>query len=96
MTKKRKTKNNNNEEKPRGNTTLFRWIYLYLVLAIIAAIVVIVFLPHKKANAGPPKISFSETSWNFGRTPQNSRVSHAFWIKNIGGDTLRIIRVAPG
>jgi hypothetical protein len=94
VTKRRKTKNNGNDEKHTRNTTLIRWIYLWLVLVIIVTIVVIVFLPRKKA--GPPRISFSETSWDFGRTPQMSYVSHTFWIKNIGGDTLKIIKVTPG
>jgi hypothetical protein len=96
VTKRHKTKNSSNDKKHTGNTAPNRWIYLWLALVIIAAIGVIVFLPHKKVKAGPPKISFSETLWNFGRTPQNSRVSHTFWIKNIGGDTLRIIKVEPG
>ena len=94
MTNRRKTKNNNNDEKHTGNTTLTKWIYLWLGLVAMAAIVVIVFLPHKKA--GPPRISFSETFWNFGRIPQNSRISHAFWIKNVGGGILRILDVKPG
>jgi hypothetical protein len=94
VTEKRETKNNNNDEKPTGNTTLAKWIYLWLGLVAIAAIVLIVFLPHKKT--GPPRISFSEVTWDFGITPNNSRISHVFWIKNIGGDTLRIIKVEPG
>lgn len=94
MTKKRKTKKDDNDEKHTGNTTLIRWIYLWLVLVIIVTVAVIVFLPRKKA--GPPRISFSEVSWNFGITPNNCRISHVFWIKNIGGDTLRIIKVEPG
>lgn len=95
MSKKRnKTKNHGNREKQTRNPSMTRWIYLGLALAVVMVIGSILFLPHSKA--GPPKISFSETLWNFGRTPQMSRVSHTFWIKNIGGDTLRILKVEPG
>jgi len=94
VTKRRKTKNNINDERPTGNKTLTKRIYLWLGLVAIAAILLIVFLPHKQS--GPPRISFSEVSWDFGITPINSRISHVFWIKNIGGDTLRIIKVEPG
>jgi len=81
-------------EKHTRNPSMIRWIYLCLALAVLIAIGAVLFLPHSKA--GPPKISLSETLWNFGRTPQHSSVSHTFWIKNIGGDTLRIIKVKSG
>ena len=43
-----------------------------------------------------PKVYFSETSWNFGKIPLNSGVSHVFWAKNVGTDTLKILKVRPG
>ena len=43
--------------------------------------------------AGTPKIDFSERVWDFGLTPQKSTVTHVFWIKNTGTDTLRDISV---
>lgn len=91
---RKKTKENGKGEKQAKNPSMIRWIYLCLALALVIAIGTILFLPHSKA--GPPKISFSETLWDFGRTPQQSHVSHTFWIKNVGGDTLRIINVKPG
>jgi hypothetical protein len=42
-------------------------------------------------QAGTPKIEFSERVWDFGRVPQQSTVSHVFWIKNVGTDTLKDI-----
>ena len=36
------------------------------------------------------------TDFDFGYTPQNSKISHIFWIKNIGEDSLEIINVKPG
>ena len=43
-----------------------------------------------------PKILVPETSWDFGHVPQNSTLTHDYWIKNIGTDTLKIIKVRPG
>jgi hypothetical protein len=36
-----------------------------------------------------------ETTWDFGKVPQGSVVSHSYQIKNIGTDTLKIIKVKP-
>jgi uncharacterized integral membrane protein len=43
-----------------------------------------------------PKVFMSETSWDLGIIPQGSVISHTYWIKNIGTDTLRILKVRPG
>lgn len=43
-----------------------------------------------------PRISVPEKSWDFGNVPQNGTFSHDYWVKNIGTDTLRIIKVKPG
>jgi len=43
-----------------------------------------------------PKLYIPEQRWDFGHVPQNSVLSHDYWIKNTGTDTLRIIRVKPG
>jgi len=94
LKRRKKTKKHRKMKKNTRDYSMIRWICLCLALAVVVAIGAILLLPHSKA--GPPKISLSETVWNFGRMPQNSRVSHTFWIKNIGGDTLRIIKVKPG
>ncbi len=39
------------------------------------------------------KISLSETMWDFGYVPKTGRVSHTYQIKNIGQDTLIIVKV---
>jgi hypothetical protein len=49
-----------------------------------------------KAAAGKPQIQIPEKHWEFGLMPQDARVHHGYWIKNIGDDTLRIVSVKPG
>jgi archaellum component FlaG (FlaF/FlaG flagellin family) len=53
----------------------------------------LVFISCSFSQAGTPKIEFSERIWDFGRIPQNSTVTHIFWIKNVGSDTLKGISV---
>ena len=43
-----------------------------------------------------PRIQVSAEEFDFGRTPQGSTISHVFWLKNIGEDTLRITDIKPG
>jgi len=43
-----------------------------------------------------PKIKIQDPYFNFGHVPQNSTVSHDYWIRNIGTDTLKITKVKPG
>lgn len=43
-----------------------------------------------------PKLYIPEMRWDFGHVPQQSVLTHDYWIKNIGTDTLKIIRVKPG
>ena len=42
------------------------------------------------------KMELSETDFDFGYTPQNNKISHIFWLKNVGEDTLEIINIKPG
>lgn len=42
------------------------------------------------ADSGGAKIFIPEIVWEFGRIPEGSAVSHVYWIKNIGTDTLKI------
>jgi hypothetical protein len=43
-----------------------------------------------------PMIEVSEKDFGFGRVGQDASISHSYWIKNVGGDTLRIADVKPG
>ena len=43
-----------------------------------------------------PRLLIKETSFDFGYAPQNSKVSHDFWLYSTGDDTLKILKVKPG
>ncbi len=59
------------------------------------AVIIAVILYPLISFAGP-KVVIPETHWDFGYVPQNTTISHPYWIKNIGDDTLKIISVRPG
>ena len=42
------------------------------------------------------KMYIANESFDFGYTPQNCKVSHVFWIKSVGNDSLKIVDVKPG
>lgn len=43
-----------------------------------------------------PRLEIPETTFNFGYAPQHAKISHDFWLRSSGDDTLRILRVVPG
>lgn len=43
-----------------------------------------------------PRLLIKETAFDFGYAPQNSKVSHVFWLYSTGDDTLKILKVKPG
>ena len=45
---------------------------------------------------GAPKLTMPETVFDFGYMPQNSTVSHVFWMYSTGDDTLKILSVKTG
>ena len=47
------------------------------------------------ALAGP-KTELSEDTFDFGYVVQRAKVSHDFWIKSVGDDSLKIVKVIPG
>ena len=48
------------------------------------------------ALTGAPLLQVPEKEFDFGYTPQNSKVTHVFWLYNKGDDTLKIVKVVPG
>ncbi len=43
-----------------------------------------------------PRLVLPESEFDFGYSPQNSSISHVFWLKSAGDDTLLIKNVVPG
>lgn len=42
------------------------------------------------------KMLVEDTTFDFGISPQQSKLSRIFWLKSVGDDTLKIFRVLPG
>lgn len=64
----------------------------YLILLICLANILTFAQKHTTSGA---KISFSETMWDFGYVPKTGTVLHTYMIKNVGSDTLIIVKVRP-
>lgn len=43
-----------------------------------------------------PQLSIPDAVFDFGYAPQNSTISHVFWLHSTGTDSLKIIKVSPG
>jgi len=50
----------------------------------------------KQVEIRKARIEVPQASFNFGYVPQGSTISHVFWLKSVGLDTLRITDVRPG
>lgn len=61
-------------------------LFLILLLVLLAA----------GSLAAAPRLTIPESTFNFGFVPQNSKISHDFWLESTGDDTLKILKVVPG
>lgn len=43
-----------------------------------------------------PRMVIPVSEFDFGYVPQNSSISHGFWLFSNGDDTLRVLKVVPG
>ena len=43
-----------------------------------------------------PRLTLPESVFDFGYVPQNSKISHIFWLHSTGDDSLKILRIIPG
>ena len=43
-----------------------------------------------------PNMSIPNSIFDFGFAPQNSKISHVFWLHSTGTDSLKILKVTPG
>ncbi len=56
----------------------------------------ILFIILSSAAFAGPAIEIPNASFDFGKVRQHAVVSHSFWIKSVGDDTLHITKVVPG
>jgi hypothetical protein len=61
-------------------------------LTLFAICVMVTF---NLAFAGPG-LTIPDPTFDFGYVPQNSTISHVFWLHSTGDDSLKIIKVSPG
>lgn len=64
----------------------------WLVTAVLA---ILILLLVSQAMA-VPKMYLPVEKFDFGFAPQDSKISHVFWIKSVGDDSLKILNVKPG
>lgn len=43
-----------------------------------------------------PKLTIPNSIFDFGNVPQNSKISHIFWLHSTGTSDLKILKVKPG
>lgn len=67
-----------------------RKTFLTYVLMLVLLIVL------SSAAVSAPKMFMPEENFDFGFVPQNSKISHVFWIKSVGSDSLKILNINPG
>ena len=59
-------------------------------------VVVVMLLAVAGAIQAAPRLVLPETVFNFGLVPQNSKISHVFWLYSKGDDSLIVLKVVPG
>ncbi len=59
------------------------------------AVIVAVLLAASLVQAAP-HLTIKDAKFDFGYVPQNSTVTHRFWLYSTGDDTLKIEKVITG
>jgi hypothetical protein len=77
---------------------LRRWTWLTALLAGLAITAATASAQEgaKPAEALQARLEVRQNTFDFGYVPQGASISHVFWVKNVGGDTLRITDVRTG
>lgn len=63
---------------------------------IITTLTAVLALACVSAVAAGPRLTLPESVFNFGYCPQNSDVTHKFWLISTGDQPLKITNVIPG
>ncbi|MBI5267180.1 MAG: hypothetical protein HY851_08110 [candidate division Zixibacteria bacterium] len=67
-----------------------------MMLKALFIVVLAVALVTVSAIQAAPRLVMPETTFNFGYVPQNSKISHVFWLYSKGDDSVQILKVVPG
>ncbi|MCK4856933.1 MAG: hypothetical protein KAT58_03090 [candidate division Zixibacteria bacterium] len=62
----------------------------------LTVILILLLCSMLSAQRRGPKVLAAESWFNFGYTPQQAKVSHTYWIHNLGTDTLRVFKIESG
>lgn len=65
-------------------------MWFRVLLIVILALILVT------AAQAVPKMYLPQEDFDFGFAPQNSKLTHVFWIKSVGDDSLKILSVKPG
>ena len=63
---------------------------------ILIFALVLVLVTAALSVQGAPRLTLPESEFDFGYVPQNSTISHVFWLMSDGDDSLKILKVVPG
>lgn len=63
---------------------------------VITTVTVLLVLLMVTAVHAAPRLEIPISEFDFGYVPQNSKISHTFWLHSTGDDTLKILKVVPG
>ena len=61
-----------------------------------ATLAIIGFMAFVVTAAATPQLTIPQERYDFGFVPRNAKVSHVFWLRSTGTDTVRIANVVPG
>lgn len=65
----------------------------YLTQSVVFAVACLALTQSAQAEAN---LTIPESIFDFGYAPQKSKLTHIFWLKSSGTDSLIIDRVVPG
>lgn len=65
-------------------------------LAIFVLIASLLLTLPLMAQRRGPRVLVVDSGFDFGYVPQSGKVSHTYWVDNLGTDTLRIFNIQPG
>ena len=65
----------------------------FSILSVFISGLLILFAVSVQAG---PAVEIPNHEFNFGKTVQHVGLTHTFWVKSVGDDTLRITKIVPG